>query len=360
MYPDDLDDDSRGNRLIDYAETGVDGNTEAESANGEFLAFAHLDPNSMLNALEAAGLKPDGRVSALNSYENRVYQVGMEDGPSKVTKFYRPGRWTDDAILEEHAFTEEIAALDVPAVCAETLSGKVLHRHEEFRFTVYPSAGGRPPELDNPVQLEVIGRSIARLHNAGALDSFKHRLDLDPVRIGDDSIELLLQSSLMPPHVNDVYEGIATDVMSVVHERCKLLDDCQQLRLHGDFHPGNILWGSDETPNLLDFDDCITGPAIQDLWMFLSGDHDYGTARLADLLEGYTQFREFDPAELALIEPLRALRQIHHAAWIARRWQDPAFQSAFPYFAEDRFWDSHVLALREQRAALDEPVLRWD
>ncbi len=334
--------------------------TEPDSNGSEFQAFAHLDPNSMLNALESVGLQPDGRVTALNSYENRVYQVGMEDGPNKVAKFYRPGRWSDDAILEEHAFTKELESLEIPVVCAEALSGCVLHKHEQFRFAVYPSAGGRPPELDNPDQLEVIGRSIARLHNAGELSPFKHRRNLDPVRMGDESVELLLKCDLLPPHVGDVYGGIAKDLMTVVHQRLHIMDDCQTLRLHGDFHPGNILWGADETPHLLDFDDCISGPSIQDLWMFISGDREYANARVADLLEGYTQFREFNPAELALVEPLRALRQIHHAAWIARRWQDPAFQMAFPYFAEERFWDSHILALREQRAALDEPVLRWD
>lgn len=326
----------------------------------EFQAFASLDPDCLLGALESVGLKPDGRVSALNSYENRVYQVGMEDDATRVAKFYRPGRWSDDSILEEHAFTEELAELEVPVVCAETINGNVLHKHEDYRFAVYPSVGGRPPELDNPEQLEVIGRFVARIHNVGQLGQFKNRPSLDVVRLGDDSVNFLLESPLVPFEIRTAYETVATDLMLAVHQSAKSLTSAQTLRIHGDFHPGNILWGSADTPHLLDFDDCMSGPAIQDLWMFISGDRDYANARLADILEGYTQFREFDPVELVLIEPLRALRQIHYAAWIARRWEDPAFSIAFPYFAEGRFWDSHVLALREQRAALDEPALRWD
>lgn len=330
-------------------------------------AFQQLDPNHLLDAMDSAGWQTDGRVSALNSYENRVYLVGLEDGSSVVAKFYRPERWTDAAILEEHAFTQELEATDVPvispmeAVTSDNEGDKLstLHYTDVFRFTVFPRAGGRSPELDNPEQLEVIGRTLGRLHLVGELNTFKHRHQLSPVRLGDESLDFLKESALLPMESASVYQGVAEDIMQQVHAAFAATT-VSTLRIHGDFHPGNILWGRDDTPHILDLDDTCTGPAIQDLWMFISGDRQYSTARLADLLEGYTQFREFDPAELALIEPLRALRLLHYAAWIARRWDDPAFKLAFPFFAERRFWDDHILALREQRALLDEPPLIWD
>jgi len=322
--------------------------------------FEDLGPNEILDAVDAAGWQTDGRVSALNSYENRVYQIGLEDGSSIVGKFYRPNRWTDEAILEEHSFCAELIDKDLPVI--GPLSGNnqsTLHKAGIQRYTLFPRAGGRPPELDNPDQLEVIGRTIGRLHLVGATRTFDHRHALSPALLGDKSLDFLLNSALLPMESRGVYQGVATDIMKLVNERFANTR-FSTLRIHGDFHPGNILWGGDETPHLLDFDDTCTGPAVQDLWMFISGDRPYATARLADLLEGYTQFREFDPAELELIEPLRALRLIHYAAWIARRWEDPAFKIAFPFFAEVRFWDEHILSLREQRAALDETPLVWD
>ncbi len=324
-------------------------------------AFESLGPNQILDSLDAVGWHTDGRVSGLNSYENRVYQVGLEDGSSVVAKFYRPHRWSDATILEEHQFSAELQDTDIPVICPiADDTGKTLHHFEDFRFCVFPRAGGRPPELDNPEQLEVIGRCMARLHLVGEQQKFEHRHQLTPDRLGDESVAFLLSSELLPSDCRDVYAGLSADILQKTHAEFDQCRGVQQLRIHGDFHPGNILWGSDQTPHLLDFDDCCSGPAIQDLWMFLSGDRPYATARLADILEGYTQFREFDPAELALVEPLRALRLIHYAAWIARRWEDPAFARAFPFFAERRFWDEHILGLREQRAAMDEAPLVWD
>jgi len=323
-------------------------------------AFQQLDPTHLLDAMDAAGWQTDGRVTALNSYENRVYQVGLEDGTSVVAKFYRPERWTDAAILEEHAFTQELHDCDIPVISPIAgQQGSTLHRTEAFRFTVFEKAGGRPPELDDPDQLEVIGRTLGRLHLVGQQAAFSERVTLDPVRLGDESLNFLLSSELLPMESQSVYEGVASDIMQQVHAAFSATT-VSHLRIHGDFHPGNILWGRDDTPHVLDFDDTCAGPAVQDLWMFISGDRPYRTARLADVLEGYTQFREFDPRELALIEPLRSLRLLHYAAWIARRWDDPAFKMAFPFFAERRFWDEHILSLREQRAMLDEPALIWD
>ena len=326
----------------------------------ESAAFAALDPHQLLSAVDKAGYQTDGRISALNSYENRVYQIGMEDGPARVVKFYRPGRWSDETLLEEHAFTEELLALDLPVIHAERSNDKVLHAHEDFRFAVYPLAGGRPPELDNPEQLETIGRAVARLHNAGELSSFKHRPSFDAMPLGKQSVEEVLEAGHVPSNLQSAYESITSELLSVVAQQLGAIEAQPMIRIHGNFHPGNILWGRDDTPHILDFDDCQNGWPVQDLWMFLSGDRQYGNARLADLLTGYSDFREFDSRQLELIEPLRTLRQISYAAWIGKRWQEPAFVRAFPYFGDARFWDTHVLALKEQRSALDEPPLRWD
>ena len=301
----------------------------------------------------------DSRVSALNSYENRVYTIGLENGSSIVAKFYRPGRWSDAAILEEHAFCYQLAEHDLPVICPlKTEDGHSLHKHGPFRFCLFPRSGGRSPELDNPDQLAVIGRTIARLHLAADKLTFKHRPLVDAARLGDDSVSFLLDSALMPDDQAEVYASVVDDLLDEVHD---LIDGSvyRQRCLHGDFHPGNILWGLDDTPHLLDFDDASSGPAIQDLWMFISGDRRYAQARLGDLLDGYHEFREFDLREIALIEPLRTLRIIHYAAWIAKRWEDPAFSLAFPHFAQPSFWDEHIQSLREQRIALDQPLLDY-
>lgn len=274
-----------------------------------------------------------------------------------VAKFYRPGRWSDASILEEHAFCDALVAHDLPVVAPLKHSdGASLHQQGPFRFCLFPRSGGRSPELDNPVQLAVIGRTIARLHLVADTQRFEHRPFIDADRLGEDSADYLLQSDLLPANQAVIYESIIDDLLDEVHNQIDG-NDYHELCLHGDFHPGNILWGLDDTPTLLDFDDCATGPAMQDLWMFISGDRQYAQARLADLLDGYNEFRSFDEREIALIEPLRTLRIIHYAAWIARRWEDPAFGKAFPFFAEPRFWDDHIQSLRDQRIALDQPYL---
>ena len=276
-----------------------------------------------------------------------------------VAKFYRPERWSDDCILEEHTFCEALVEHDLPVVAPlKAGNGKTLHDHGPFRFCLFPRSGGRAPELDNPEQLAVIGRTIARLHLVADTGQFQHRPVIDADRLGEDSADFLLDSPLLPANQAEVYESVIDDLLDTVHDR---INDTSyhELRLHGDFHPGNILWGADSTPRLLDFDDCATGPAMQDLWMFISGDRRYAQARLGDLLDGYNEFRPFDEREIALVEPLRTLRIIHYAAWIARRWEDPAFGKAFPFFAEPRFWDEHIQSLREQRVALDEPFLEY-
>ena len=282
------------------------------------------------------------------------------DNSSIVAKFYRPERWSDAAIAEEHRFCEELKNAELPVIAPLGMNGKTLLHVEPFRLCVFPKAGGRPPELDNSDQLMVIGRTLGRLHSIGETNTFKHRAAIDVTRLGLASVEHVLASKQVPVELLSAYEAAVRPLLEEVQQRFNNASSVQTLRIHGDFHPGNILWGADDTPHLLDFDDTSMGPAVQDLWMFISGDHQYAQARLGDLLDGYTEFREFDERELQLIEPLRTLRIVHYAAWISRRWEDPAFQQAFPFFAGNRFWDEHILALKEQRSRLDEPVLRYN
>lgn len=322
-------------------------------------AFENLDPDSILDAFESTGHYSDGRVLALNSYENRVYRIGVEEDAPLIAKFYRPGRWSDKEILEDHAFSFELQEQELPVVAPWSDSnGETLFHHGPHRFTLYPLRGGRAPELDNSHQLEIIGRFIGRLHLIGATKKFEFRPQLTVERLGINSVEFILEKSEIPDGLKASYNAITEDLITTVRNRLDSVGEYTQLRIHGDFHPGNLLW-RDNIPNIVDLDDCCTGPSIQDLWMFLSGDRQYQNARLGDLLSGYEEFRDFDVAELGLIEPLRTLRQIFYAAWLARRWEDPAFKLAFPWFASARYWDDHILALREQRAALDEPHLIW-
>jgi Ser/Thr protein kinase RdoA (MazF antagonist) len=323
-------------------------------------AFQSLTPDTMLDAVESIGYRTDGRFLALNSYENRVYQIGLEEAEPIIAKFYRPNRWTDAAILEEHAFTQLLEEDEIPVVAPiPDASGLTLHHYEDHRFALYPRRGGRTPELDDPEQLEMIGRFIARIHLHGQLHPFKHRPTLDIESFGEKPSRYLLENGFIPAELETSYASLVDDLLLRVRRCFEAAGDFTTIRLHGDCHPSNILW-RDGTPHIVDFDDARMGPAIQDLWMFLSGDRQYATARLADLLEGYTQFRDFDPRELHLIEALRTLRMIHYAGWLARRAEDPAFKLAFTWFYTPRYWDDHILALREQASLMDEPPLVWD
>jgi Ser/Thr protein kinase RdoA (MazF antagonist) len=323
-------------------------------------AFQSLTPDTMLDAIDSLGYRTDGRFLALNSYENRVYQIGLEDSDPVIAKFYRPERWSDAAILEEHAFTLLLEEDEIPVVAPiPDASGLTLHHFAEHRFALYPRRGGRTPELDNPEQLEMIGRFMARIHLHGALHPFEHRPTLNIETFGEIPSRYLLEQRVIPLELETSYRTLVADLLQQIRRCFEDAGDVAQIRIHGDCHPSNILW-RDGTPHIVDFDDARMGPAIQDLWMFLSGDRQYSTARLADLLEGYTQFRDFDPRELHLVEALRTLRMIHYAAWLARRADDPAFKLAFPWFYTNRFWDDHILSLREQAALMNEPPLIWD
>jgi Ser/Thr protein kinase RdoA (MazF antagonist) len=308
--------------------------------------YERLTPDLILDALEAVGFVPSGSLLALNSYENRVYQIGLDDGSFAVAKFYRPERWSDAAIAEEHAFALELAAHDVPVVAPLAIDGRTLHHHGGFRFAVFPRRGGRWPELEDPEVRLRLGRFIGRLHMVGSAGRFANRPLID-IAYGRDGVAAVRESGLLPPEHARQYVELADQLLASAETALGRVGDIAQIRLHGDFHPGNVLW-TEGGAHLVDLDDCRTGPAIQDLWMLLSGDKGQMQTQLGDLLAGYEEFHDFDWREVRLIEPLRTLRLIHYAGWLARRWADPAFPRAFPWFGTPRYWDEQVLTLREQ------------
>ena len=318
--------------------------------------YAELTPDVVLDAVDSLGHVTDGRILALNSYENRVYQLGLEDGRFLVAKFYRPERWSDAAIREEHAFALELVGHEIPAVAPLVTDGETLHAHAGFRFAVFPRQGGRWPELGSDEELEWMGRFLGRIHAVGARLPFTDRRRLAADWLGSDAVATIMQSAWLPDHLREGYAAVTGQLLGAVDVLFESVGPLQFLRIHGDCHPGNVLW-TDDGPHFVDLDDCMMGPAVQDLWLFLSGPRDVRAHQLKHLLEGYTQFREFDFVELRLVEALRSLRIVHHTAWIARRWQDPAFPRAFPWFDSNKYWEEHVLALKEQLAALDEPPL---
>jgi Ser/Thr protein kinase RdoA (MazF antagonist) len=318
--------------------------------------YADLTPATVLDALDGAGLRGDGRLLALNSYENRVYQVWLEDGASVVAKFYRPGRWSDAQILEEHAFVQELAAREVPAVAPLGLGGSTLRAHAGYRFAVFPRRGGRTPELEDPETLRWLGRYLGRIHAAGAARAFAARPALDARSFGREPRDWLLAHDFVPADLREAWTRAADQALQGVAHCYQRAGGVRTLRLHGDCHAGNVLW-TDGGPHFVDFDDARTGPAVQDLWMLLSGERAAMEGQLARLLEGYRPFRDFDARELHLVEALRTLRLLHYSAWIARRWDDPAFPAAFPWFNTQRYWQDRILELREQIALMDEPAL---
>ena len=318
--------------------------------------FSALTPDAVLDALDSIGLHSDGRLLALNSYENRVYQAGMEDGPPLVAKFYRPARWPDEAILEEHAFVATLAEREIPVVPALVIGERTLHAFNGFRFSVFAKHGGRAPELDNRDTLEWMGRFLGRIHAVGVLQPYLHRPTLDIHSFGIEPSEYLLAHDFIPAELVEVYRGVVAQALDGVRRCFERAGAVRSLRLHGDCHVGNVLW-TDDGPHFVDFDDSRMGPTIQDLWMLLSGERAEQTRQLGDLLAGYEDFYDFDPRELHLVEALRTLRLIHYAAWIARRWDDPAFPTAFPWFNTQRYWQDRILELREQIALMDEPPL---
>lgn len=315
--------------------------------------FAGLQPERILDALESLGYRCDGTLMALNSYENRVWQIGVEVGLPLIAKFYRPGRWSDAQIAEEHAFTAAMATDELPVVTPLVIGGRTLFGHGGFRFAVFPRQGGRAPEFAEPQVLEWMGRLMARIHSVGARAPFAVRETLDICSFGIESRDWLLANGIIPPDLEAVWQGVADEALDGVRHCYARAGAVKSVRLHGDCHAGNVLWTADG-PHFVDFDDARMGPAIQDLWMLLSGDAEEMGQQLGHVLAGYEVFREFDDRELHLVEALRTLRLMHHSAWLARRWNDPAFPAAFPWFATNRYWEERILELREQIALMQE------
>lgn len=309
--------------------------------------YAGLSPDTVLDAIDAAGFVSDGRLLALASYENRVYQVGVEDGAPLVAKFYRPGRWSDAAIAEEHAFALELAEAELPMVAPLRIGGATLLRHAGFRYALYPRRGGRAPELESTEHLAWMGRLLARLHGIGARARFQQRGAIDTDTFVRQAAEAVLASGLLPANLADAYRARAEAIAAQVDARFAAIAPAR-LRLHGDCHAGNVLW-TDAGPHFVDLDDARSGPAVQDLWMLAPS-----TRALDALLEGYAEFRDFDPRELDLIEPLRVMRQVHWAGWVAARWHDPAFPRAFAHVGEARWWEQHLTDLGEALSRLQD------
>ena len=341
--------------------------------------YEGLTPEVVLGALDSIGMRGDGRLMALNSYENRVYQAWLDDGDPVILKFYRPARWSDAQILEEHAFIAELAEHEVPAVAPLTLrpleasdaivagdavaggdpGAATLAMHAGFRFAAFPRRGGRAPELDAPGVMRRIGTYLGRIHAVGGIRPFARRPAITLDEFAREPRALLLDGDWIPPELQAPWRAVADMAIERIERAFAQAGTLRALRLHGDCHPGNVLW-TDTGAHFVDFDDARTGPAVQDLWMLLSGDAQAMSGQLSEVLAGYETFQPFDRRELQLIEPLRTLRLLHYAAWIARRWDDPAFPAAFPWFGSQRYWQDRILELREQIAAMDEPPLQPD
>ena len=318
--------------------------------------FNGLTPDLVLDAIEHQGLLSDVRIYPLNSYENRVYQVGIEGGPPVIAKFYRPNRWSDEQILEEHQFSLQLSEAELPVVPPSVYQGQTLLTYKGYRFALYERRGGHAPELDNLDNLFTLGQSLGQIHAFGATSTFAHRNTLNIKRFGHDSRDYLLDNQFLSSSTREAYSTVTAHLLEKIEAAFNSVE-YQNIRLHGDCHPGNILW-RDDRPNFVDLDDACNGPALQDLWMLLSGDRLRKTEQLMAVIEGYEMFFEFNPAELRLLESLRTLRILHYAAWLARRWQDPAFPIHFPWFNTERYWAEHIQELREQMFALDEPSLK--
>ncbi|MCL4121545.1 UNVERIFIED_CONTAM: hypothetical protein GTU68_001352 [Idotea baltica] len=321
-------------------------------------AYTNLSPDDVLNTVDSFGYLSDGRLLALNSYENRVYRVGLQDGSSVIVKFYRPNRWSNEAILEEHQFTIELQELEIPVIAPLTINDETLLTTDNYRLALFPNRGGRAPDLEDFDQLEQMGRFMGRIHQVGKNQTFTHRPELNIDTFGKTARSFILEHNFIPRELVAAYESLTTQLLDEAAMCYERAGDINLIRCHGDCHPSNVLW-TDNGPHIVDFDDARMAPAAQDIWMFLAGSRADQTAFLDAVLTGYTEFCEFDPRELHLIEALRTLRLIHYYGWLAKRWDDPAFKIAFPWFNTQRCWEDHILSLREQAALLHEAPLQW-
>jgi len=319
--------------------------------------FETLTPDFIMDAIESQGYLCDGRNLALNSYENRVYQIGIEEDVPIIAKFYRPDRWSDEQILEEHAFSDELARQELPIVCPlKNTQGQTLHEYKSFRFSLFERKGGHAPELDYQDNLQILGRLLGRMHLTGACTDFKYRPSINIQNYGYDSAAFISEN-FIPSELKLAYDSLTKDVLDSLERAIERAGKVNYIRVHGDCHAGNMLW-RDNRPNFVDFDDARMAPAVQDIWMLLSGSREQQGMQLNKILDGYFEFHDFDMTELQLIEVFRTLRIMHYSAWLARRWSDPAFPHSFPWFNTSRYWEEHILELREQFSALNEAPIR--
>ncbi|WP_019528349.1 serine/threonine protein kinase [Dasania marina] len=352
-----VDNEISGNKVSGNIASDTDApDVETPDGDNSLHPYQKLTPELVLDAIESTGLITDLRIYPLNSYENRVYQIGIEGSEPIIAKFYRPQRWSDEQILEEHEFCQQLVEADVPVVAPQQNSaGETLLDFQGFKFSLYERRGGRAPDLGDLDSLHILGRLVARIHAVGATQDFKHRPHLDIESFGSNSHQFISEN-FIPMELATAYNSLCEDLLGAIKELFAQVP-YTAIRTHGDCHAGNILW-RDDSPHFVDLDDARMAPAIQDIWMFLSGDRQQQTAQLSELADGYNQFYDFDPRQLPLAEALRSLRIMHYSAWLARRWQDPAFPHNFPWFNTVRYWSEHVLELREQWALLNEPPLQ--
>lgn len=316
--------------------------------------YANLDPSLIWHAIESVGFQCNGSLLALNSYENRVYQIGVEEGKPLIAKFYRPNRWSDAAILEEHQFSEELVEHEIPVIAPlKSERGETLHHYEGYRFALFPRQGGRALELDNLEQLEWMGRFIGRIHAVGVCRPFTHRPELNVQTHGHKPYQYLLEHHFIPDNLKDRYCQVVDDVLKKVAQCFQMVGSVPMIRVHGDFHASNVLW-NDSGPWIVDLDDCLKAPAVQDLWMLLSGTAEQSSVQLEYILRGYREFYDFNVRELYLIEALRSLRMIQYSGWLATRWEDPTFPINFPWFNTVAYWHEQILNLEDQGRLLEE------
>ncbi len=313
--------------------------------------YASLTPDLILNAVDSLGYQCSGSLSALNSYENRVYQIGIEDEAPLIAKFYRPMRWTNEAILEEHKFAHELFALEIPVIAPLEIKGQTLHEYEGFRFALYPRKGGRALELDNMEQLEQMGRFIGRMHAVGCVRPFQHRMTINVETYGYQPYQCLRDNNFIPAEMSHNFCETVETILTLIKAKLEQYSDIPLIRLHGDCHAGNMLWNGTSL-HIVDLDDCLMGPAVQDIWMMLSGSEHDTKLQLKHILDGYHEFHDFNFRELRLVETLRTLRMIHYMGWLAKRWEDPAFPASFPWFNTARYWQDQLNNLREQAVIL--------
>lgn len=315
--------------------------------------YAQLNPNVILDAIESTGFSCTGGLLALNSYENRVYQIGVEEAQPIIAKFYRPHRWSSDAILEEHQFSLELVRHEIPVIAPLMINDQTLHHHLDFRFALFPRRGGRALELDNSEQLEWMGRFIGRLHGVSACQPFQNRIQLNTQSYGHEPYEFIMEQSFIPDYLKPNFCKTVETALKKIDQIFKSVGQIDPIRLHGDCHAGNVLW-SQLGPHIVDLDDCLMGPAIQDIWMLLSGEPKQIEIQLTKILKGYCEFHDFNPRERHLIEPLRTLRMLHYSGWLAKRWADPAFPLSFPWFNTPVYWENQMMNLNEQIVLLDQ------